>query len=244
MNAKFFKIAVQRVMLTALLAVSLFFTACQSPKDQNPYGLDMVSTAEEYLAAVAADSSLLLIDLEEHIPGVVMDIRYAGTDNFTGTKIYSAPKAYLRKEAADSLLKIQQELNRDGLGIKVYDAYRPYSATLYFYEVYPDTTFVAAPWKGSIHNRGCAIDLTIVNTKTGDELVMPTPFDEFSEAASHDYIPTDSIALANREKLLRIMERYGFEKYSHEWWHYNFHKREGMGLLNISFEELEKLKTK
>lgn len=242
MNAKSFKIAVQRVVLIATLAVSLFFTACQSPKDTNPYGLDLISTTEEYLASVTADSANLLTDLEDHIPGVILDIRYADTNNFTGTKIYTAPKAYLRKAAADSLLKIQEELKKEGLGLKVFDAYRPYSATLYFYEVYPDTTFVAAPWKGSIHNRGCAVDLTLVNLETGEELEMPTPFDEFSEAASHAYVPTDSTILANRAKLLSVMEKFGFEQYEYEWWHYNYYDRKGMGLLNISFEDLEKLK--
>jgi D-alanyl-D-alanine dipeptidase len=242
MNAKNLKIAVQRVVLIATLAVSLFFTACNSEKNPNPYGLDLITTTEEYLTSIEVDSANFLIDLEDHIPGILLDIRYAGTDNFTETKIYSAPKAYLRKEAADSLLKLQEELKKEGLGIKVFDAYRPYSATLYFYEVYPDTTFVAAPWKGSIHNRGCAIDLTIVNLVTGEELVMPTPFDEFSERASYDYIPEDSLILANRNKLLNVMERFGFEKYDYEWWHYNFSNRKGMGLLNISFEDLEKLK--
>lgn len=242
MNAKSFKFAVQKVVLIATLAVSLFFTACQSGKDPNPYGLDLITTTEEYLTSVEADSANLLIDLEESIPGIILDIRYAGTNNFTGKKIYSAPKAYLRKAPADSLLRIQKELGKEGLGIKVYDAYRPYSATLYFYEVYPDTTFVAAPWKGSIHNRGCAVDLTLINLSTGEELKMPTPFDEFSDAASHSYVPQDSTLLANRSKLLSVMEKFGFTQYEHEWWHYNYYNREGMGLLNISFEDLEKLK--
>ena len=242
MNAKTLKIAVQRVVLTALLAVSLFFTACQSAGEKNPYDLDLISTTKEYLASIEADSTNLLTDLDGYIPGLILDIRYADTNNFTRTKIYTAPKAYLRKAAADSLLKIQAELAKEGLGIKVFDAYRPYSATLYFYEVYPDTTFVAAPWKGSIHNRGCAIDLTLVNLATGEDLEMPTPFDEFSEAAAHTYVPEDSTVLANRTKLLTIMEKFGFEKYDYEWWHYNFSDRKGMGLLNISFEDLEKLK--
>ena len=242
MNANSLKIAVQRVVLIATLAVSLFFTACQSGKDPNPYGLDLISTTEEYLASIEADSANMLTDLEDIIPNLILDIRYADTNNFTGTKIYSAPKAYLRKAVADSLLRIQEELGKEGLGIKIYDAYRPYSATLYFYEVYPDTTFVAAPWKGSIHNRGCAVDLTLVNLSTGEELQMPTPFDEFSEAASHSFIPLDSTILANRSKLLSVMEKFGFTQYDHEWWHYNFANREGMGLLNISFEDLEKLK--
>ena len=119
MNAKTLKIAVQRVVLTALLAVSLFFTACQSAGEKNPYDLDLISTTKEYLASIEADSTNLLTDLDGYIPGLILDIRYADTNNFTGTKIYTAPKAYLRKAAADSLLKIQSELAKEGLGIKV-----------------------------------------------------------------------------------------------------------------------------
>lgn len=241
MNAKLKRFAVQRVALIAIVAVSLFFTACQPAKEKNPYGLDLISTAKDYLKSIEADSSNLLVDLEDYIPGIILDIRYADTNNFTGTKIYTAPKAYLRKAAADSLLRIQNILATVGLGIKVFDAYRPYDATLYFYEVYHDTTFVAAPWKGSIHNRGCAIDLTLIDLASGQELVMPTPFDEFSEKAGHNYPLDDTLATKNRALLLEIMTKHGFTMYEHEWWHYNLAGRDKYKLMNISFEELEKL---
>lgn len=235
--------SVQRVALIALVAVSLFFQGCRSGAagEKNPYGLDLVTTTREYQESVKADSSNLLVDLEKHIPGIVLDVRYADTNNFTHTKIYTAPKAYLRKAAADSLLKIQNILAAEGLGLKIFDAYRPYAATLYFYEVYPDTTFVAAPWKGSIHNRGCAVDLTLIELASGRELVMPTPFDEFSEKAGHNYPLEDTLALKNRALLLEIMTSHGFTMYEHEWWHYNLKERDRYKLMNISFEELEKL---
>lgn len=233
-------------VLTTLTLSALLLTGCKErvtkEKDPNPYNLEIVATADEYYKAIEADSSNLLVNLETYIPNVVLDIRYATENNFTQTAIYTAPKAWLRKEAADSLLKIQQILNAQGLGIKVFDAYRPYAATLYFYEVYGDTTFVAAPWKGSIHNRGGAIDLTIINLETGEELAMPTPFDEFSEKASHSYTDLPSNVIANREKLCKIMTDNGFTKYEHEWWHYNIKGRNKYALMDISFEELENLK--
>jgi len=215
-----------------------------SEKEKNPYGLDLINTSDAYLKSVAEDEDNRMIDLEKYIPNVVLDIRYADTNNFTHTKIYTQPKAFLRKPAADSLLKIQNILALQGLGIKVYDAYRPYAGTLYFYKVYPDTTFVAAPWKGSIHNRGCAVDLTIINLSTGEELVMPTPFDDFSKMAAHTYTDLDSTKLANRALLLKVMTENGFTSYEFEWWHYNIKGRDKFKLMDISFEDLEYIPVK
>jgi D-alanyl-D-alanine dipeptidase len=209
---------------------------------KNPYGLEIINTLEEYSKSVEADSSNLLVDLEKYIPGVVLDIRYATENNFTGKKIYTAPKAWLRRDAADSLLKVQQILAQEGLGIKVFDAYRPYAGTLYFYKVYGDTTFVAAPWKGSIHNRGGAVDLTLIDLATGEELAMPTPFDEFSKRASYHYTELPQEVLSNRDRLLKVMTENGFTPYEFEWWHFNIKGRERYSLLDISFEDLEKIK--
>lgn len=236
-------------LLNAFVAISLatmLLTSCKerptTEKEGNPYNLEIITSAKEYYKTVEVDSSNLLVNLETYIPGIVIDIRYATDNNFTGTTIYTAPKAWLRKEAADSLLKVQHILNAQGLGIKVFDAYRPYAATLYFYEVYKDTTFVAAPWKGSIHNRGGAIDLTLINLETGEELAMPTPFDEFSEKASHSYSDLPADVIVNREKLLKTMIENGFTMYENEWWHYNIKGRDKYALMDISFEELENLK--
>ncbi len=236
------------ILLTAFVVVSLSIFGCKERDTEvssvNPYNLEIITTLEEYIASVEADSSNLLVDLEEYIPGIVTDIRYATENNFTGQIIYTAPKAWFRKDAADSLLKIRNILKEEGIGIKVFDAYRPYAATLYFYEVYPDTMFVAAPWRGSIHNRGGAVDLTLIDLSTGEELEMPTPFDEFSERASHYYSELSPEAIKNREKLLKVMTENGFTMYEHEWWHYNIKGRNRYSLMDISFEDLESLKNK
>jgi len=239
---KIFNFGIKSVLFALLLVAGLNLGGCKDPK--NPYGLEIVSSREAYLKSIAEDENNRLIDLEQYIPGVVLDIRYADTNNFTHKKIYTQPKAFLRKPAADSLLKIQRLLAEKGLGIKIYDAYRPYAGTLYFYEVYPDTTFVAAPWKGSIHNRGCAVDLSLINLATGEELLMPTPFDDFSPAASHNYMELDSVKIANRAVLFNIMTENGFTFYEHEWWHYNIKGRDKFKLMDISFEDLSEEKTK
>ncbi len=230
-----------RIFLVGFLFFAFSVTGCNSEasKKKNPYSLEIISSVKDYFQSTRQDSSNLMTDLEDYIPGILLDIRYADTNNFTGKKIYTLPKAYLRKPVADSLLKIQKILAEMNLGVKVYDAYRPYAATLYFYEVYGDTTFVAAPWKGSIHNRGCAVDLTLVDLATKQELPMPTPFDEFSPAASHSFAQTDSVKNSNRLLLLKIMTENGFEMYEHEWWHYNFKETKRFKLMDISFEKLE-----
>ena len=210
---------------------------------KNKYGLFVVDNIEIYKTIVAEDSNNLLIDLEEYIPGIKFDIRYATKNNFFGDAVYNVQKAFLRLPAAESLKKAQQELNKMGLGLKIYDAYRPYSVTVKFYEKYPDTNFVASAWKGSRHNRGCAIDLTIINLKTGKEIDMPTLYDDFTERASINYMDLPEEQIKNRKLLLDIMNHNGFIPYKSEWWHYDFKGWEKFELMDISFELLVLFRT-
>src|SRR6187549_4088093 len=177
---------------------------------QNKYGLKPTNYAE-YQATVKVNPNKELIDLEKFVPGLVLDIRYATTNNFTKEKIYNLSKAYARKPVAEALKKVQLELKAKGLGIKIFDAYRPYKATVKFYEVYGDTTYVASPYKGSRHNRGCALDLTAINLKTGEELQMPTGFDSFQKAAWPTTPVVDPEIRNNRTLLINVMEKHGFK---------------------------------
>jgi D-alanyl-D-alanine dipeptidase len=226
-----------------ILLVLFFFivlTSCiqKSPR-ANPYNLDVVSTIQEYKNQVSQDSNKTLVDIEKKIPGIILDIRYATKSNFTNHKFYKSPRAFARKPVADSLLKIQNDLNKKGIGLKIFDAYKPYNITVKFYEIYPDTTFVAPPWTGSIHNTGCAIDVTLIDLKTGRELDMPTQFDDFTEKASHHYMDLPTSILQNRQLLLDIMVKYGFIQYDYEWWHYEYKDWKYFELMDISFEQLK-----
>lgn len=221
------------LLIRCLIAVLLLSDCCN-----NPYHLDIVNTLSEYHESVAADPDNELVDLEVLIPGIVLDIRYADTCNFTHTRIYSEPKAFLRRPAAEALAKAQKELNEAGLGVKIYDAYRPYAATLYFYEVCKDTNFVAYPGTGSIHNRGCAVDLTLIDLATGKELEMPTVFDDFSEKAASGYPDVTQTVLDNRQKLQYVMKKNGFDEYDPEWWHFNLHNSSKFKITDICFEKL------
>ena len=206
---------------------------------QNKYGLK-ATTYTGYLETVKADPKKELIDLKALIPNLVLDIRYATTNNFTGEKIYNLAKAYARKPVAGALLQIQQELNKKGLGIKIFDAYRPYKATVKFYEVYHDTTYVASPYRGSRHNRGCALDLTVIDLKTGEELQMPTGYDSFKKEAWPTSEVKDPTILKNRTLLIDVMERHGFKVNGSEWWHFDFIGWKKYEVLDIDFEELAK----
>lgn len=216
--------------------------SCNSTSKRNPYNLDVVNNLKDYRLSIGQDPDNELVDIEEIIENITLDIRYATEDNFTGEVIYTAPKAYLRRPVAEALKRVQQELNEEGLGLKVYDAYRPYEATIFFYEVYLDTTFVASPRTGSVHNKGCAVDVTLIYLDTSEELLMPTPFDDFTEKAAIDYMELPEEAIENRAKLISIMEKYGFSSYSAEWWHFNYNERSKYKITDLSFNELEKLK--
>jgi D-alanyl-D-alanine dipeptidase len=206
---------------------------------QYKYGLK-VTNLKEYQASIKQNPRKELIDLEQYIPGIVLDIRYATTNNFTGEKIYNLAKAYARKPVADAVKRAQAELQKQGLGIKIFDAYRPYKATVKFYEVYKDTTYVASPYRGSRHNRGCAIDMTIINLKTGEELKMPTGYDSFQKEAWPKTPIKDPEARKNRALIIQVMEKQGFKVNSSEWWHFDFIGWRNYEVLDIDFEELAK----
>lgn len=205
---------------------------------QNKYGLRTIRYAE-YKETLKSNPEKELVNLEKFIPGILLDIRYATANNFTKAKIYNLARAYARKPVAESLKKAQAEFNRQGIGIKIHDAYRPYKATVKFYESYHDTTYVASPYRGSRHNRGCAIDMTIYILKTGKELTMPTEYDSFKKEAWPTTPVKDPLIKKNRDLIIGVMERNGFKVNASEWWHFDFVGWEKFEVMDIDFEELE-----
>jgi len=207
---------------------------------QNKYGLTPTNF-QGYKASLDSNPEKELVDLEQFIPDIVLDIRYATTNNFTGAKIYNMAKAYARRPVADALKSAQNEFKKLGYGIKVYDGYRPYSATVKFYEVMKgDTVYVASPYKGSKHNRGCAVDITLIDLKTRKELKMPTEWDTAAKESWADASVNDPDIQKNRTTLISIMETNGFKVYTAEWWHFDFVGWQKFEVMDINFEELEK----
>lgn len=165
-----------------------------------------------------------LINVKELIPDIVLDLRYSGTDNFTHQKLYTTNECLLALGAVKRLQIVQDSLRVRGLGLKIYDGYRPRAVQFLMWEIFPDPNYVAPPTSGSNHNRGAAVDLSLVNLSTGKELWMPTPFDTFGQLAWHGTTTglTDD-QIANRELLRDMMERVGqFARYDIEWWHYTY----------------------
>jgi D-alanyl-D-alanine dipeptidase len=220
------------------LTLTLFVLASLSSFAQNKYGLK-ATTLQEYQKSLSVNPEKELVNLQKFIPGIVLDIRYATTNNFTGEKIYNLARAYARKPVAEALKKAQAEFAKSDVGIKIFDAYRPYKATVKFYEVYHDTTYVASPYRGSRHNRGCAIDMTIIDLKTGKELEMPTGFDSFKKEAWPTTPVKDPVIKKNRDLLISVMERNGFKVNGSEWWHFDFIGWKKYEVMDIDYEELE-----
>lgn len=229
------------LILFRILVIFFFFAAPLFPQliQDNKYGLKVVETVEQYQQLVKKDPNHELVDITGMIPDMVLDIKYASAQNFTGMQLYPYSRAYLRLPAAKALLKVQQELKKKGLGLKIWDAYRPYSVTCAMWEFVKDDRYAADPKKGSRHNRGCAVDLTIVDLKTGEEIEMPTPYDDFTEKAHHAYKNLPPKVLENRTLLLQLMTDNGFASITSEWWHYDFKGWQSYHLMDINFTELE-----
>ncbi|MBA4251790.1 MAG: D-alanyl-D-alanine dipeptidase [Chlorobiaceae bacterium] len=232
-----------KIVSKALIIFLFYFSTISLTQEipVNEFGLKVVESIETYQKLVELDSNKILVDLEKFIPGIILDIKYATTNNFTGTRLYSKPKAYLRLPAAKALKKIQKELKEKGLEVKIFDAYRPYSVTKLMWEFVKDDRYAADPRKGSRHNRGCAVDLTIVNSVTGEELLMPTDYDDFTVKAHHSYLGISEEQKVNRKLLRDVMEKHGFEILTSEWWHYDFIGWNKYELMNLTFEKLEKI---
>ncbi|MEZ0371417.1 MAG: M15 family metallopeptidase [Candidatus Sericytochromatia bacterium] len=205
----------------------------------NKYALAVVDDLQVYRYMVSHDPKKEMVDLAKAVPGIRLQIVYATDKHFVKKKMYTQPKAFMRKVAAESLRQAQAELMAKGLSLKVWDAYRPFSVTEMMWELVHDDRYVADPSHGSKHNRGCAVDLTIVNAKTGAELKMPTPYLDFTKNAHHATMTFSKEVLANRALLRRTMERHGFLAYNEEWWHYNFAEWGNYELMDIRFEDLQ-----
>ena len=152
----------------------------------------------------------------------------------------NADNTYLVKDAADALAKVADELEKLGMGILVWDAYRPHSATVKFWKLIHDERYVANPVKGSGHNRGIAIDMTLYKLSSGDLIEMPTGFDNFSDTAHHDFMHLNKEKINNRSILKTIMEKNGFQSFQTEWWHYSWPNNKEYEVLNIPFQKIKK----
>jgi len=190
------------------------------------------------LAILVACASSNFVDVESL--GIPIDVRYATTNNFMHEQLYPIAKVYLRAPAARALADVERDLAHEHLGIKVFDGYRPWSVTKKMWDKIHDPDYVADPAKGSRHNRGAAVDLTLIDLRTGQELAMPTPYDDFTSRAHQDFNDLPPEVIANRAKLRDVMIKHGFEPLPTEWWHFDYAGWQRFGIENVPLPELER----
>jgi zinc D-Ala-D-Ala dipeptidase len=181
-----------------------------------------------------------LVDLTTVDPAIKLDIRYATSDNFMGFPLYERAGAYLQRPAAEALGRAQKALAAQGYGLLIHDAYRPWFVTKMFWDATPpeDHVFVADPAQGSRHNRGCAVDLTLYDLKTGQPVEMTGRYDEMSTRSYADFPGGTSRQRALRAILRTAMEAQGFTVYPQEWWHFDYKDYASYGIGTVTFTEL------
>lgn len=201
--------------------------------------IKVVKKTKIYCQRIKEDSNYLMIELKDLIPDIQYELLYATPNNFTKKQLYHNDDAtFLRLPAAKALRNVQSELQRLGYGLKIYDAYRPYRVTERMWDLIKDERYVANPAKGSGHNRGLAVDLTIIELATGRELDMGTSFDNFTDTAHHSFTFLSSAVLKHRTLLRTLMAKQGFKVLETEWWHYSWPNDRNYEVLDIDFRKL------
>ena len=182
-----------------------------------------------------------LVELTALDPAIELDVRYATTDNFLGTRLYDEPRAFLQRPAAEALVRAHRAAKEHGYGLMIHDAYRPWGVTKVFWEATPPELreFVADPADGSRHNRGAAVDLTLYDLDTGIAVSMPGLYDEMTERSYPDYTGGTADQRQRRDLLRRLMEAEGFTVYESEWWHFDYEDWREYPILNLTFDELD-----
>jgi zinc D-Ala-D-Ala dipeptidase len=182
-----------------------------------------------------------LVELVKLDPTIKLDIHYASSNNFMGTPFYTQARAFLQRPAAEGLARANAKLHQQSYGLLIFDGYRPWYVTRMFWDGTPveDHLYVANPAEGSKHNRGCAVDLTVYDLRTGQPLDMPSGYDEMSKRAHSDYAGGTPQENANRALLRNAMEAQGFGVNPEEWWHFDYKDWQQYPIMNVPFEELQ-----
>ena len=227
-------------LIIHVLSCLIFTSVFSQNLPVKAYALPIIGTDTIFLESLLNHPEKKMVSLTQ-IPGIILDLRYATTNNFLHKRLYpeNTKNSFLREPAFHALAEVAKDLARRGLVIVIFDAYRPYSVTVEIWNSVKDERYAANPVKGSGHNRGVAVDLTLADAVTHQLLPMPTDFDNFSDSARQDFNGTDAKRIANRNLLKRIMEKYGFLSLSTEWWHFSWPHAENFEVLDLSFAELE-----
>jgi D-alanyl-D-alanine dipeptidase len=227
-NHQAVKLRMRAVTVVAILSLASLGRAQEPPKETGTF------RKPELVELIKLDRTIKL------------DIRYATSNNFLGRPVYTEARAFLQRPAGEALVRANKTLRKKGYGLIIHDGYRPWSVTRIFWDATPadKKQFVADPAQGSRHNRGCAVDLSLFDLKTGKEVVMPSGYDEMTERSHINYKGGTAEATRLRDILRAAMEAEGFAVYEPEWWHYDYKDWKEYPILNISFSEIAGLHTK
>jgi D-alanyl-D-alanine dipeptidase len=218
--------------ITRIVTPTTTLAQTDSPTESAP--TQPLTTPSQNAAKPQLPYDARLVDIRSVNTKIALDIRYATTNNFLKRKLYPVSRCVLRGAAARRLSQVQNDLAKKGLGLKVYDCYRPLSVQRLMWQVRPDPRYVANPARGSRHNRGAAVDITLVD-RNGRELEMPTRFDDFTERAHRNYKGASAQAKKNSKLLEDAMKKYGFIPLPTEWWHFDAPGWDKFAILDVSF---------
>ena len=237
--------------MTRRLFLSFFLLSCLLPAQQaqQTFHIQPLRPVSELRAeALKAQppeehGDFLKPDLVELIrldPTLKLDIHYASSNNFLGTPLYEEARAFLERPAAEALVRANRKLHQQGYGLLIFDGYRPWYVSKIFWDATPpeDHIYVADPSQGSRHNRGCAVDLTVLDLKTGKPLPMPSGYDEMSDRAYPNYAGGSADERERRVLLRRVMEKNNFTVYEFEWWHFDHDTWRSYAITNVPFDKI------
>jgi len=219
-----------KVFSWLFLLLTVLFIFCKNDKPTSPSIQSLpvnqpINSPEKEVKPIVFDyDTAIWTDIGLIDPTITLDLKYATTDNFVKEKMYDCGRCFLRPEVATLILKAQQQLKTQGLSLKLFDCYRPKPIQEKLWAKVPNANYVTPPWKGSMHNRGAAIDLTIVD-KNGVALDMGTAYDFFGKEAHHTFTAHSPKVNANRKLLKDLMESYDLRPIRTEWWHYSYQKK-------------------
>ncbi len=238
MKNKILKGCFERVPLICFFSLLKVWVDAQSLPISS-YGVPYINSISLYKESLVNHPEKQMISLT-NITGIILNLLYASNNNFMHRKLYKGniKTTFLRKPVYDALDSVSRYLAKRGLVLVIYDAYRPYSVTEELWENVKDDRYTANPSKGSGHNRGIAVDLTLADLKTHELLPMPTGFDNFSDSAHQDFKGLDVLVTANRNLLKWVMEKYGFIQLPTEWWHFSWPDNIGFEVLDLDFDQL------
>ena len=230
------------IMKYSLLILCLiFFVACKNPKEAVYSDALLGNTSYIKENATLLDAAKMnlhdstFVNLKEYGKDFFYDMKYATSDNFLKAQVYDCPECYLRLKTVKALMKANQEFVKLGYKIKMYDCYRPLDVQKKMWAIVNNPIYVADPAKGSIHNRGGAVDITLTDY-SGNELDMGTSFDHFGPEAAHDFKDLSAEVIANRKLLKTVMQKNGFRTFASEWWHYNLANASTMPISNFTWD--------